>query len=89
MFSSEMSLYTIFTVPLLGALFIADKRLFLEPELGEIFGRDMPRAGLPAAWSEFFELNALLWGNTSYLFSKTEAGIHIWQFVLVEMFAIF
>jgi|TARA_B110000503_G_C6924412_1_gene320051 hypothetical protein len=65
-------------VPLLGGLFLADKRLFLEPEKGEIFGRDMPRDGLPAAWSEFFELNALLWGNTSYLFSKTEAGIHIW-----------
>ena len=78
MITSELSPYTMILVPLLGGLFLADKRLFLEPEKGEIFGRDMPRDGLPAAWSEFFELNALLWGNTSYLFSKTEAGIHIW-----------
>ena len=84
-----MSIYTIFTVPVLAFLFLMDKRLFLEPELGEIYGKDMPREGLPAAWSEFFELNALLWGNTSYLYGATESGINFWQFVLVECYAIF
>jgi hypothetical protein len=88
-FTSELSIYTIFTVPVLGFLFLIDKRLFLEPERGEIFGKDMPRDGLPSAWSEFYELNALLWGNTSYLFGTTEAGIHIWQFVLIELWAAF
>ena len=89
MITSELSIYTIFTVPLLGFFFLLDKRLFLHQEKGEIYGKDMPRDGLPSAWSEFYELNALLWGNKSYLFGQTEAGIHIWQFVLVELWAMF
>jgi hypothetical protein len=87
--TSELSLYNIFFIPWLALVFLIDKRLFLEPELGKIFGRDMPRAGLPAAWSEYYELFSLMWGETTYLFGKNVAGIHIWQFIFVEMFSVF
>lgn len=89
MITSELSIYSIITVPFLGFLFLMDKGIFLSPEEGEIWGKDMPREGLPAAWSEYYELNALLWFNTSYLFGESEAGIHIWQFLFIEMFAAF
>ena len=89
MITSELSIYVIFTVPVLGFIFLIDSDIFLEAERGKIYGKDMPRAGLPSAWSEYYELNSLLWGNKEYLFGETEAGIHIWQFVLIEMWAIF
>lgn len=87
MFMSEMSVVSLMLAPFLGLLFLIDKRIFLEPEKGEIFGRDMPRPGLPEAWSEYYELNALLWGSTDYLFGFSISGIHIWQFVMVWLFA--
>lgn len=89
MITSELSIYSLILMPILGFIFILDKGIFLSPEEGEIWGKDMPREGLPAAWSEYYELNALLWFNTSYLFGKSEAGIHIWQFVIIEIFAAF
>ena len=30
-----------------------------------------------------------MWGETTYLFGKNVAGIHIWQFIFVEMFSVF
>jgi hypothetical protein len=39
MITSELSIYTILTVPVLGFLFLLDNRLFLEPARGEIYGK--------------------------------------------------
>jgi hypothetical protein len=43
----------------------------------------VPHDGIPAAYVEYYELNALMWNNYSYLYGTKEAGISLTHFILI------
>ena len=45
--------------PIFAGLYIFDRDLFVDPELSNEKGKLMPKEGVPAALTEFYEINAL------------------------------
>ena len=76
--TTEVSLFTISIVPWIGFYYLIKKDIFVDMEATVEGEPNVPRPGLPAAWVEFFELNALLWGDNRYLISAKVTGINIW-----------
>jgi hypothetical protein len=59
MITAILAPLTIFVNPVLMTLYILDQEIFIDREATKEDGILMPKEGLPAAITEFYEINAL------------------------------
>ena len=88
LFTTEVSVVTVFVVPVLATFYLMDSSFFVDEEKELEDGTPMPRVGLPQAFLEYYELNALSWGNYQYLYGHNESGMNFWKFITLELWAL-
>lgn len=74
-------------LPIFAGLYIFDRDLFVDPDQTLAHGKLMPKDGVPAALTEFYELNAIQWNVFDYIYGTKEAGISMTHFILIYIWA--
>ena len=73
--------------PVLMFFYLFDRSIFVDDSATLANGNGtqtmVPHDGIPAAYVEYYELNALMWNNYSYLYGTKEAGISLTHFILI------